>query len=80
MRRKHVVAQTVSLFAVAAALAGCTVDGNAVNDSDPAANAVVDVKSLDTGKYPTEPRKPFGEATGDEVVTYDAQRLSLIHI
>ena len=63
-------------FATVVLLSGCSVDGNAVSDSDPAANAVIDVKSLDTGKYPTEPRKPFGEATGDEVVTYDAQRMA----
>ncbi|WP_461665915.1 DUF7373 family lipoprotein [Gordonia sputi] len=63
-------------FATVVLLSGCSVDGNAVSDSDPAANAVIDVKSLDTGKYPTEPRKPFGEATGDQVVTYDAQRMA----
>ena len=63
-------------FAAVVLLSGCSVDGNAVSDSDPAANAVIDVKSLDTGKYPTEPRKPFGEATGDQVVTYDAQRMA----
>ncbi|WP_267625624.1 DUF7373 family lipoprotein [Gordonia sputi] len=63
-------------FATVVLLSGCSVDGNAVSDSDPAANAVIDVKSLDTGKYPTEPRKPFGEATGDEVVTCDAQRMA----
>ena len=55
MRRKHVVAQTVSLFAVAAALAGCTVDGNAVNDSDPAANAVVDLSLI----HISEPTRPY---------------------
>lgn len=63
-------------FAALIVVSGCSVDGNAVSDADPAASATIDVKSLDTGKYPTEPRKPFGEATEDQVIPYEAQRMA----
>ena len=77
VRPKHAVAQTVSLFAVTvAALAGCTVDGHAVNDADPAANASVDLKSLDTGKYPTAPRPQFGKAGKDDIIPFETQRMT----
>lgn len=57
-------------------LSACSVDGHAVNDADPAASAAIDVKSLDTGKYPTEPRKPFGKPTVDNVLQYEGQRMA----
>ena len=49
-------AAMTSALAALILLSACSVDGHAVNDSDPAASAAIDVKSLDTGKYPTEPR------------------------
>ena len=65
-----------SALAALILLSACSVDGHAVNDSDPAASAAIDVKSLDTGKYPTEPRKPFGKPTVENVLQYEGQRMA----
>lgn len=75
MRPKTRAAMT-SAVAALILLSACSVDGHAVNDSDPAASAAIDVKSLDTGKYPTEPRKPFGKPTVENVLQYEGQRMA----
>ncbi|GAB35908.1 DUF7373 family lipoprotein [Gordonia otitidis] len=66
--------------AVCALLTGvfsaCSTDGHAVSDADPAAQAAVDIKALDTGKYPTNPRPPFGKPGTEYILEYEAQRMA----
>lgn len=63
----------LSLAVVAGlALAGCTVDGSAVEDP----SQMIDESKFDTGDYPTEPRPEFGYSSEDDISFIEGQRMA----
>ncbi|MFW0783662.1 hypothetical protein AAFP35_04000 [Gordonia sp. CPCC 206044] len=86
MKSWQPVIRWTGLAAAAVALAACSTDGEASTEqgSKPSAASSsvapttpsVDVAALDTGKYPTTPRAPFGETTHDNLIQVEGQRMA----
>lgn len=82
MTRWHLTLRWTAAAVAAAAVCGltaCSTDGEptAVGAASSAAtDPSVNVAALDTGRYPTEPRAPFGRATDDQIVQVEGQRMA----
>lgn len=70
----------VGAATAAVLVAGCSGDGEAASEhtaaSSKAAEPPIDLKVLNTGKYPTSPRPPFPRSTPANILQVEGQRMA----